>query len=131
MKKTYLIGFIFGSLFISCNEKKEMEAVETKSSNVSDITSASYFMEKLLDLHLIDSLDNLALNKGDTSAYNELKKIHYIGQQRSTGFLYYALIMSNKFNYKKASYDVYDILIRDSLDDKTREMANKYLIQSK
>lgn len=61
----------------------------------------------------MDSLNYLVLSKGDTLAYNELKGIHYIGEQKFTGFLYYALIMSNKYNYKVASFDVYDILTTD------------------
>ena len=41
--------------------------------------------------------------------------------------------MSNKYNYKRASFDVYDILTNDKkvLDDKTKKMANDYLEKSK
>jgi len=97
------------------------------------IDSATFFRDKLYDKNLMDSLDNRVLNYGDTLAYSKLKIIHYVGEQRFTGFLYYALIMSNKYNHKTASKDVYEILtINDAvLDDKTKEIANEYLLKSK
>jgi hypothetical protein len=122
--KRYIIFFIF--LVISCNKKN---CNETTISN----NSVDYFREKLHNKKLIDSLNYLVLNKGDTLAYNQLKGIHYIGEQKFTGFLYYALIMSNKYNYKVASFDVYDILMTNDkfLDIKTKKMADEYLLKSK
>ncbi|MFD2942411.1 hypothetical protein [Flavobacterium notoginsengisoli] len=122
--KWSIIIFIF--LLVSCNKKNNTEIV-------SDSNSGILFREKLHNKKLIDSLDYLVLSKGDTLAYNELKGIHYIGEQKFTGFLYYALIMSNKYNYKVASFDVYDILTTNEkiLDKETRSMADEYLIKSK
>ncbi|MGC4040315.1 MAG: hypothetical protein QM710_05895 [Flavobacterium sp.] len=122
----YYIIITVSSLFVSCNNIKN----EEKSNSVN---SASVFREKLYDKKLIDSLNHLVLDKGDTIAYNELKVIHYIGEQKFTGFLFYALVMSNKFNYKKASFDVYDILNSETstLDVKTKKMADEYLLKSK
>ncbi|AXB57991.1 hypothetical protein [Flavobacterium fluviale] len=122
--KWKLIILIF--MIISCN-KKESDKIVTSDN------SASYFRRKLDDKKLMDSLNYLVLSKGDTLAYNELKGIHYIGEQKMTGILYYALIMSNKYNYKRASFDVYDILTINEkfLDQKTRAMADEYLIKSK
>lgn len=122
--KWNLVILIF--LLISCN-KKNNDAI------VTDDNSASYFRRKLENKKLLDSLDYLVMSKGDTLAYNELKAIHYIGEQKFTGFLYYALIMSNKYNYKVASYDVYDILTTNEkfLDKETRRMADEYLLKSK
>ena len=121
--KFYILFLSF--LIISCN-KKSIDT--TKTTN-----SASYFREKLYNKKLMDSLDNLALNNGDTIAYNELKGMYYVGEQKFTGFLYHAMIMSNKYNYKKASFDVYDILTSNNkiLDRKTKELANEYLSKSK
>lgn len=123
--KWNLIILIF--LLISCNKKNINETV------ISDDNSGSYFRRKLENKKLMDSLNDLVLSKGDTLAYNELKAIHYIGEHKFTGFLYYALIMSNKYNYKVASYDVYDILMVDKkfLDVKTKKMAEEYLRKSK
>ena len=118
---------IFVLSVISCNNKGNSEIT------TSDNNSATYFREKLFNKKLMDSLNYLVLSKGDTLAYNELKGIHYIGEQKFTGFLYYALIMSNKYNYKVASFDVYDILTTEKkfLDIKTKKMANEYLLKSK
>jgi hypothetical protein len=93
----------------------------------------STFMKKLNNYKLIDSLDNRVLNYGDTLAYGELRMIHYLAEQRSTGFLFYALVMSNKYNYGQASYDVYYILTHgdSTLDVKSKEMADYYLEKSK
>lgn len=114
-----LIFVLVFCLFFSCQEHRETD-------------SSSFFKEKLYNKKLIDSLDNLALNKGDTLAYSELRTIHYIGQQRLDGFLYYALVMSNKYRYKKASYDVYEILMfnEQALDSATKQIANEYLLKS-
>lgn len=124
MKWSLIILFSF---LISCNKKNNDKIV------ISDDNSASYFRRKLENKKLMDSLNNLVLSKGDTLAYNELKAIHYIGEHKFTGFLYYALIMSNKYNYKVASYDVYDILMVDKkfLDEKTKKIAEEYLRKSK
>ena len=121
------LNIIFIFLVISCNKKESIDIT------TSDNNSASFFREKLFNKKLMDSLNYLVLTKGDTLAYNELKGIHYIGEQKFTGFLYYALIMSNKYNYEVASFDVYDILTTDKefLDDKTKKMAKDYLEKSK
>ncbi|MBE8723388.1 hypothetical protein [Flavobacterium hungaricum] len=122
----WLIIIIISSGMFSCNKKNPSEI--TSSEN-----SGTFFREKLHNKELMDSLDYLVLSKGDTLAYNELKGIHYIGEQKFNGFLYYALIMSNKYNYKRASFDVYDILMHDEkfLDKKTKKMADEYLLKSK
>jgi hypothetical protein len=41
--------------------------------------------------------------------------------------------MSNKYNYKVASFDVYDILMTNDkfLDIKSKKMADEYLLKSK
>ncbi|MDQ8013116.1 MAG: hypothetical protein REI96_11750 [Flavobacterium nitrogenifigens] len=124
--KWHIIILIF--LLFSCDKKNSNGKVV-----ISDDNSASYFRRKLENKKLMDSLDYLVMRKGDTLAYNELKAIHYIGEHKFTGFLYYALIMSNKYNYKVASFDVYDILTTNEkyLDKETRRMADEYLLKSK
>lgn len=92
----------------------------------------SAYREKLHGTKLIDSLDNRALNHGDTLAYKQLREIYYLGEQRLTGFLFYAIVMSNKHHYKAASQDVYDILNfrEQTLDSATLRMADEYLSRS-
>ncbi|MNG05112.1 hypothetical protein D3C84_882860 [compost metagenome] len=115
------------ALAFACNKKEEPKV------HITSENSGTFFKEKLSNQKLMDSLENRALFNGDTLAYNELKGIYYIGEQKVTGLLYYSLIMSNKYNYKRASYDVYDILTHDkkALDDKTKKMANDYLEKSR
>jgi hypothetical protein len=127
MKSNIIMIVVISALTFACNNKEEPK-VHTTSEN-----SGTFFKEKLSNQKLMDSLEKRALCNGDTLAYNELKGIYYIGGQKVTGLLYYSLIMSNKYNYKRASYDVYDILTHDKkvLDDKTKKMANDYLEKSR
>lgn len=81
----------------------------------------------------MDSLIDRAINKGDTLAYNQIKGIYYIAEQKFSGFLYYSMIMSNKFNHKTASFNVYDILTHgecDTLDQTSKKIADDYLKKS-
>jgi hypothetical protein len=118
MKRSYICVIIASGLFFSCQ----------KSTN-----SQTAFREKLQDKELTDSLYDRALHHGDTVAYLKLRMIYYIGGSRKEDFLYYSLIMSNKYKYKEAAHDVYFILSDGDniLDDQTREMANDYLMKSK
>jgi len=127
MKSNIVLIVVVLTLTFSCNKKEEAKA------KVISENSVTYFRKKIFNQKLMDSLHNQTLFNGDTLAYNELKGIYYIGGQRVTGLLYYSLIMSNKYNYKRASFDVYDILTNDEkvLDDKTKKMANDYLEKSK
>src|SRR6188768_3469218 len=95
MKRSFTCIIIAGWLFFSCQ----------KSTN-SQIT----YSKKLQNKELTDSLYNRALHHGDTLAYLNLRMIYYIGGSRTEDFLYYSLIMSNKYNYKPAADDVYFIL---------------------
>jgi len=78
---------------------------------------------------------NLALSKGDTSAYYQLN-LNYIDSPSET-FLYTALIMANKYEYHLAYLNVYEILTDnnhaegvselENIDKKTRVLALEYL----
>jgi TPR repeat protein len=79
----------------------------------------------------------LALEKGDTNAYDEMS-IEFMDSPNDDRFLLTALLMANKHNYGPAYRDVYYCLTDDyhkgnkseleDLDKKTRELALKYLI---
>jgi len=127
MKSNIILIVVILALAFACNKKEEAKV------NITSENSGTFFKKKLSNQKLMDSLENRALFNGDTLAYNELKGIYYIGGQKVTGLLYYSLIMSNKYNYKRASYDVYDILTHDKkvLDDKTKKMANDYFKKSR
>ena len=127
MKSNIILIVVILALAFACNKKEEAKV------NITSENSGTFFKKKLSNQKLMDSLENRALFNGDTLAYNELKGIYYIGGQKVTGLLYYSLIMSNKYNYKRASYDVYDILTHDKkvLDKKKKKMANDYLKKSR
>lgn len=127
MKSNIIIVVIILALVFSCKKKEEAKV------NYTDENSGIVFREKLSNQKLMDSLEKLVLYSGDTLAYNQLKGIHYMGEEKLAGLLYYSLIMSNKYHYKKASYDVFDILTYDekAVDEKTKKMANEYLDMSK
>jgi hypothetical protein len=118
MKRLFICVIFICWLLISCQK--------TTNSEIS-------FGEKLNDRKLTDSLYDRALQNGDTLAYLNLRAIYYIGGSRTKDFLYYSLMMSNKYNYKVAAGDVYFILTEgDSiLDVKTQETADYYLLKSK
>jgi hypothetical protein len=114
----------------SCGNKKEI----TETPVLESTNSALYFREKLYDKKYLDNLDNLIILKGDTIAYNELKGVYFVGQQRFTGFLYYSIVMANKHKYKTAYFDVYDILTsvnKYPLDSSTLHLANSFLLKGK
>jgi hypothetical protein len=79
----------------------------------------------------------LALEKRDTSAYDEMF-IEFMDSPNDDRFLLTALMMANKHNYGPAYRDVYYCLTDyfnkgnkselDDLDEKTRQLAIKYLM---
>jgi TPR repeat protein len=78
----------------------------------------------------------LALEQGDTNAYHEMS-IEFMDSPNDDRFLMTALFMANKHNYGPAYLDVYYCLTDyyhkadnkelDDLDEKTRQLAIKYL----
>lgn len=77
----------------------------------------------------IEHYKELALTKGDTTAYYQLS-LDYMDSPYD-GFLYTALIMANKYNYHIVYYDVYTVLTQKcsfyELDEKTKELILDYL----
>lgn len=82
--------------------------------------------------------EELALNKGDTIAYNTLS-MEFFDSPNEGEFFYTALIMANKYNYSPAYYDAYMCLTNayhkkshdelDSLDPETRKLALELLFR--
>jgi hypothetical protein len=78
------------------------------------------------------------VKQGDTIAYN-LLSIYFACSEYDEELLPYALLMANKYHYIRAYYDVYDCFCRfypettyslvllDSLDKTTRDIALEYL----
>jgi hypothetical protein len=113
----FLIGLFF---FVGCTDsKKKIINGGLKNSIITD-----------------DSLKNLILTKGDTTAYYSLK-VDYLDDSNE-GLLFWSLVMANKYNFPEAYYDVFFILRNsfnndwsnkslDNMDNNTREFALKYL----
>lgn len=108
---------IIAFLVVSCNKKEQSIPLNTTTNKDRD-----YY-------------ENLALTKGDTSAYYNLET-YYIDSPIE-GFLYTSLIMANKYDYHLAYENVYYCLTDyrhkkeftelEDLDPITRKMALDYL----
>ena len=109
--KNLLLSSLF--LLFACNEKNK-EDIKLKNvlsdKNIitnENTTNTDYkfdFNDKLLKSNL-----NKAILENDTIAYKSAYK-KYVTNGRSKEFLYYALLMAEKNNYKKAYNDVSTIL---------------------
>lgn len=119
MKSTtvFLKSIIIASLTIGCNKKEESFPINSTTPSDRD-----YY-------------ENLALTKGDTTAYYNLNT--YYMDYPIEGILYPALIMANKYEYHLAYLNVYEALTSqdhnkgvselEDLDPVTRKMALDYL----
>lgn len=113
----FLKSLIITSLITSCNKKEQSIPLNTTTTSDRD-----YY-------------ENLALTKGDTSAYYNLET--YYMDYPIEGILYPALIMANKYDYHLAYLNVYEALTShdhktkvselEDLDSTTRKMALDYL----
>ena len=80
-------------------------------------------------------LKKAILYNGDIKAYNSINT-EYLDYAYTEEFLLYAMIMSNKFDYPQAYYDVFtcltDVYLSDlhQIDDKTASMAIDYLLKA-
>lgn len=85
----------------------------------------------------IEKLSQLVIEQGDTAAFYQLS-VDYMDSPFDS-YLYTSLIMANKYNYPPAYMEVYNCLTGlpnkkdftelDDLDEKTRALALKYLIE--
>lgn len=108
---------IIAFLVVSCNKKEQSIPLNTTTNKDRD-----YY-------------ENLALTKGDTSAYYNLN-VYYM-EAPVENLLYPALIMANKYDYHLAYLNVYEALTShdhkmgvselEDLDPITRKMALDYL----
>jgi TPR repeat protein len=85
--------------------------------------------------HSIEELKSLALEEGDTMAYDELISAH-INEGCEYENLIYSILMAHKHNYPPAYWEVYHSLITapeaygHTVDDKTKEIALEYLMKA-
>ena len=118
MRKLTLIAYFL--LIIGCNKKNDI---------IESVNTGQVFGEKFDNKNLRDSLAKKAIYSNDTLAYKELKGIYYLSGNTNE-FLYYALLMFNRNNYKSSANDIYFILNRTKMDKKTDNFASDYLKKS-
>ena len=117
-----LFGIIIGYKYSNYRAKVQIE--EAENSITMNDTGIS-----------IKDLKISVITKGDTIAYKNLKIEYLNTEYYKDEILFYSLMMANKYNYSQAYFDVYksltDIYEHDisvgSIDDKTKELALKYL----
>jgi hypothetical protein len=113
MKMNKNIILILSFLVSSCKQ----DAVSINHRDMSDV-----------------ELKRKLLTEGSIDAYEDLR-IKLLDEDE-TYILPYSIIMANKYNYSRAFYDVFEVLIisrgcedynLDCLDENTKELALKYL----
>ncbi|MCK9311586.1 MAG: hypothetical protein M0P26_04820 [Bacteroidales bacterium] len=118
----FFLGVVSGYLYFRSEREKEIKLLMTAKS-MNDFGPS------------IEELKKNVLTKGDTLAYEELS-IRYFNVNYSKGeFLFYSIIMANKYCYPPAFFNVYRCLTEifehnnkvGSIDEKTKELALKYL----
>ncbi|WP_449397451.1 hypothetical protein [Chryseobacterium wanjuense] len=103
MKKIFSLLIL--SLFYNCNKDINHEEKRIVKDTISQTNSSTFnFNDQELQGNL-----NKAILEGDTIAYRKCYK-KYVINGRDKEFLYYAIIMAEKNNYKGAYYDISRIL---------------------
>lgn len=133
MKNIFLIPALFILLIcfiVSCEEKKQ------KSKNICDLTKEEIPMNaRFLINYCNDSirqakLEN-ALEYGDTASYMSVSSDYAFSIIGKDEFLYYALKMSDKYNYSGAEYDVFSYYhLLESKSNMIKKTRDYYLIKS-
>ena len=115
MKLIYILSLIT-ICFFSCKQKTEKPIVVLTMNHTRPI----------------NTLKELVLSKGDTTAYNELHTA-FMNEKHVEEYLLYSIIMANKYNYHRAYFQVYFCLTSvfkydvGEMDDETKTLAIKYL----
>lgn len=110
------VAILFISFLSSC-KKKELQPIHIVTMNQT---------------RPIDELKELVLQKGDTSAYFELR-VAFMSQKHEEEYLIYSLLMANKYNVPIANFDAYDCIVsifeknKMPIDDRSKELALSYL----
>jgi hypothetical protein len=115
--KSHLLFILVILIIVSCNLKKKSVEV------INEYTSSE-----------IEQLKQLVINKGDTISYQELG-IAYMNSTFKHEYLFYSLIMAEKYKYKGAFFYVYEDLTESlSTEDSIvnhdiKKLALKYLLK--
>lgn len=126
-KKNILFLFII-ILLLSCNNQSK-KSIEQNTQN-GILQTDSVVTMNAYDFNINDEQVNVIKN-GDTVSYNNIKQ-YQIDRAVYSDFIYYALIMSDKYHYPQAYYDVYICLFdtydnKDELGSELKKMGIEYL----
>jgi hypothetical protein len=111
--KTKIFSIFILFTLINCTEKQKLLKVKTETSTVLDYSKSFENKELMRSLYVKIS------NEGDTSAYENLKSIYFLSGHR-LDFLNVSVLMSNRYKYEMAYYDVFTGLYKlNSKDDKS------------
>jgi len=116
---------IFGFYYVE--RQKQLDVLTTENANREHL----FNLYKRTDI-LIKSLRRRVLN-GDTIAYNRLRAV-YMNTPHEGEFIFYSIIVANKYHYPLAYYDVYleirflEKLMPDkSCNKETKTLMSEYL----
>ncbi len=137
MKIYYLlIGFVL-LLMYSCNSTDNPKEVSIPPKVILSTMDSSPVLIKNLNLKIrqIDSLESVALEKGDKNAFYTVEA-YYEMRKEEGKILTFCILMAHKHNYNFAYYMVYTVLVHQKdnnlkgLDEQTQNFALYYLIRS-
>ncbi len=123
--KNYLIVLFFLTIACKNEEKKQPESHK-------EISTGGIYLDKYHDLELIKNLSNKILVGGDTVSFNELKDIYILSSHKNE-FLYYSIIMGERYKYTEAYMTTFFIMKTDKLNKKNiqqNKIANYYLLKA-
>lgn len=131
---TILCFFLF---FYSCNSnERDKPLVKIENASLSKADSSPVLIKNLiLNTKQIDSLENIALEKGDKNAFYSVEA-YYEKRKEEDKILTFCVLMAHKHKYNFAYYMVYVILVHqgdndlNALDEQTQNLALYYLLKS-
>lgn len=134
---TIFTVFCFLLFVYSCNsDDKKIPLVKIENSSLIKVDSSPVLIKNLiLDTKQIDSLENIALEKGDKNAFYSVEA-YYEKRKEERKILTFCIMMAHKHKYNFAYYMVYVILVHqadnnlNALDVQTQNMALYYLLKS-
>lgn len=125
--KVLVLVFILNS----CNRKAKGDNIKT-NENKETVNTFSFYNKEYENVDKIGKLKKAIEIKGDTLAFLELEEIYFNSGHRDE-FLYYAVFMSNAYDYSGAYYTCYKILHTDFGKEKYEtndKLANYYLLKA-
>ncbi|UZT99819.1 hypothetical protein ODZ84_09740 [Chryseobacterium fluminis] len=123
MKKSILIATI---VLLGCGKVSKKDAITEDSHNIAKqpfATTSEMSNLPFINKDIEESLKN-AIIKGDTISYQKCYK-QFVINGYDKEFLYYAILMAEKNNYKKAYTDISKIL-SIGVDDPKYNFSSKF-----